>query len=369
MTVPLFDLRRQNAELADAFRAQFDQLLGTAQFVLGPAVEALEQALAQRAGAAHAVGLSSGTDALLAALMALNVKPGDEVVTTPFTWISTANVISRVGATPVFVDIDADTYNIDPARIAAAITPRTRAIIPVHLFGLPADMDAIMRIAGEHGDIPVIEDAAQSIDACVGERVVGSIGNVGCLSFYPTKNLAAMGDAGACVTNDAALADKLRSLRVHGQVGASDFPHIGGNFRIDALQAAMLSVKLLFLDQWTQARQTIARRYSEAMADLPVVCPHETDGVRHVYNQYTIRVLDDRRDALLDHLTDRKIGHRVYYPAPLHLQTCFAGLGCEDGSFPESERAAREVVSLPIFPELTPQEQNQVIEVMCEFFR
>lgn len=374
MAVPLIDAARHHASLASAIREAFDRLLASGQFVLGATVSEFESALAAYCGAGHAIGVSSGTDALVLALMALEIKPGDEVITTPFTFFATAGSIARVGARPVFVDIEPDTFNLDPDKVEAAITRRTRAIMPVHLFGQCAAMRPIMEIARSR-NLAVIEDAAQAIGAMDDGKRAGSIGHVGCLSFYPTKNLSALGDAGACVTNDADLAKRMTMLRVHGESQRYHHDYIGGNFRIDAIQAAALSIKLPHLDGWTALRQAHARRYETLLSGLPITLPRCRDGAFHVYNQYTIRVAGEasaggpsRRDALREHLTKRGIGHGVYYPVPLHLQKCFAYLGYQAGDFPVTEAAAQQVLSLPIFPEMTEPQQEEVADVLREFF-
>jgi dTDP-4-amino-4,6-dideoxygalactose transaminase len=367
MAVPLVDLSIQHAALARQLRDVFETALASGRFILGPGVEEFEAKLHTFNHTRHAIALSSGTDALLAALMALGIGPGDEVVTCPFTFFATAGSVARLGARPVFVDIDPVTFNINPAAIEAAITPRTRAIMPVHLFGQSAEMGPIMSLA-RRLNIPVIEDAAQAIGARDGDAVVGSIGDVGCLSFYPTKNLAALGDAGACVVNRLDLYEKLKAIRVHGQTAEYQHELIGGNFRLDALQASLLSVKIDHLNGWTTARRAVAARYRTLLAGTPLVLPVEAPGKYHVYNQFTVRVPDGKRDAFKRHLAAHGIGHRVYYPLPLHLQPCFAHLGGRPGQFPESERAALEVVSLPCFPEITEQQQQQVADVVREFY-
>ncbi len=367
MPVPLLDLTHQHTALWPQLAGAFERVVASGQLILGPEVEAFEHRLAAYCGAQHAVGVSSGTDALLVALMALGIGPGDEVITTPFTFFATAGCIVRVGAKPVFVDIEPDTFNLDPTKIEAAITPSTRAIIPVHLYGQPAAMGRIMPLAAKHG-LKVIEDAAQAIGARVEGKHVGTIGDIGCLSFYPTKNLSALGDAGACVTNDPGLASRLVSLRVHGQ-GSDRYRHdrVGGNFRLDAIQAAMLTIKLTQLDAWTQHRRTVAQRYHDLLTSLPITPPQPAPGFDHVYHQYTIRVDQARRDALGQHLHDQGIGHAVYYPTPLHLQPCFADLRCGPGQLPSAEQAAKEVLSLPIYPGLSKPQQEEVASAIQAF--
>jgi dTDP-4-amino-4,6-dideoxygalactose transaminase len=370
MAVPPLDLAAHHRPQVAQFLASFEQIIRTGQFVGGPMVERFETHLAQVCGCSHGIGMSSGTDALLAALMALEIGPGDEVIVPPFTFFATAGSIVRVGARPVFVDIDPVSFNIDPACAAAAVTPRTRAIMPVHLFGQMADMDAILALADRHG-LVVIEDAAQAIAATDAGRPAGSLGRVGCLSFYPTKNLSAMGDAGACVTGDDALAERLRQLRNHGQSGLYEHALVGGNFRLDAIQAAILDLKLPHLENWTQRRRVLAQRYDRLLtdADLPLTLPVELSDKRHVYHQYTVRVTDGRREALREHLRAAGIGHGVFYPRPLHLQPCFADIGGREGDCPHAERAAREVLSLPMHPELTDAQQDEVVGVLRKFWK
>ncbi len=345
----------------------FEKVIRSGQFILGARVEAFERELAAYCGAEHAIAMSSGTDALLAAMMAIELAPGDEVITSPFTFFATGGSIVRAGGTPVFVDIDPVTYNIDPAAVEAAVTPRTRAIMPVHLFGQCADMAALNAIAQKHS-LLVVEDAAQAIAAKQGNQRAGSMSTIGCLSFYPTKNLAVPGDGGACLTHDAALAQRLKVLRLHGQTDEYQHAVVGGNFRLDALKAGMLSIKLPHLDRWTQLRRENAARYDKLLAGLPVTRPTEAPGMYHVYNQYTLRVDPARRDALKAHLGQRKIGNRVYYPLALHMQPCFASLGYRQGMLPVSEAACQSVLSLPIYPEMTAQQQDVVVAAITEFY-
>ena len=368
MTVPILDLAPQHEPLLPQFMGAFENALRSGQFVLGQKVDVFEQALATYCHVEHAIGVSSGTDALLLALMALEIGSGDEVITSPFTFFATASVVARLGARPVFVDIDPATFNLDPSLLEAAITPNTRAVIPVHLYGLMADMTAINHIADRHG-LSVIEDAAQAIGATDHDRSAGSIANVGCLSFYPTKNLSALGDAGACLTNDAQLAKLMRQLRVHGQADRYHHHWLGGNFRIDALQATWLNVKLPLLDSWNEQRRVIAHRYSQGLVGWPIDCPVEPVEKKHVYHQYTVRVRDGRRDALRDDLHNRGIGCEVYYPVPLHLQKPFAYLNGRVGDFPHVERATAEVLSLPIYPGLSKDRQDEVIDAIRDFFQ
>ena len=350
MNVPLLDLKGQYATIRDEVREALDRVIESQHFILGPEVEALEREVAEYSQCRFAIGLSSGTDALLAALMAFNIGPGDEVVTTSYSFFATAGVIARLGATPVFVDIDAETFNIDPSLIEAAITSRTRAIIPVHLYGQMADMDGILEIGRMH-KIPIIEDAAQAIGAELHGRRAGSFGDMGCLSFFPSKNLGGFGDGGMVITNSAELADRVGMLRNHGFRTRYYNEILGGNFRLDAIQAAVLRVKLKYLDRWTEARQRNAALYREHVrcALLPV----ERPGRRHIYNQFVIR--SSKRDALMAHLKQNGIASEIYYPLPLHLQKCFSGLGYRTGSLPVSEQAAATTLAFPIYPELTPE--------------
>lgn len=354
MSVPLLDLSAENRSLRAELMAAIGGVIDSGRFILGPDVERLEESLKATTGAKHVVGVSSGTDALLLAMMALGVGNGDSVVTTPFSFFATAGTISRLGARPIFVDIDPATFNLDPEAAAAAVGPTTKAIIPVHLFGRAAVMPGTT--------VPVIEDAAQSIGAAKLQ------GLAGCLSFFPSKNLGAFGDAGAVYTDDSAYADRLVLLRTHG--GRPKYYHqeIGGNFRIDAIQAAILSVKLPYLAQRSEARRANAERYRTlfAAAKLPAELVVPSDAPGHIYNQFTIRA--PRRDELRAHLANAQIGTEIYYPVPFHLQPCFASLGYKAGDFPHSERAAAEVLALPIFPELTADQQHYVVEQISAFY-
>ncbi len=370
MRVPLLDLQAQYAPLRDDILAAVARVCDSQRFILGPEVAFLEDELARLLDVRHAVAVSSGTDALLAALMALGIGAGDEVVTSAYSFFATAGSIVRTGARPVFVDIDAATFNIDPAAVAAALSPRTRAIIPVHLFGQSADLDPILTLAARDG-LAVIEDAAQAIGATYHSRIVGGFGAFGCFSFYPTKNLGAFGDAGLLTTNDADLAKRARTLRDHGMDPKYAHHIVGGNFRMDALQAAVLRVKAPHLMAWTEARRLNARRYARlfeesGLSDRVSIPPDPVDR-RHVFNQYVIRVQE--RDALRRHLDGYGIGTEVYYPDPLHLQPCFAALGHRAGDFPEAERAAAESLALPIFGELTMEQQQHVVTSVAKFFR
>ncbi len=377
MPVPLLDLKAQYASIRDEMHDAVDRVLESQFFILGPEVQALEAEVAEYSHCQYGIGVSSGTDALLVALMAIGVGPGDEVITTPYTFFATAGCIARLGARPVFVDIDPDTYNIDPRRIPGAITPHTRAILPVHLFGQMADMTAIMEIANEHG-LKVIEDAAQAIGSELEGHRAGSIGDLGCFSFYPSKNLGGVGDGGMVVTNDAALADSVRLLRGHGARPKYYHQVVGGNFRLDAIQAAVLRVKLRHLDHWTAARQRNAdvyrRLFREANlvvdtlgGDAPgIILPVDRGHGRHIYNQFVIRA--PQRDALQAHLKAAGIGTEVYYPVSLHLQACFADLGYQPGDLAQSEAAALQSLALPIYPELTEELQRIVVDAIREFY-
>ena len=366
MNVPLLDLKAQYASLKSEIDKSIAEVLESQHFILGPKVEQLEKAIAAYSNCAHAIGVSSGSDALLACLMADDIGPGDEVITTPYTFFATAGAVSRLGATPVFVDIDPKTYNIDVDQIEAKVTSKTRVMIPVHLYGQMADMDAVMRIAERHKLI-VIEDAAQAIGAEDKGRRAGSIGHYGCFSFFPSKNLGGAGDGGMIVTNDAARAEKLRCLRAHGAKPKYYHKIVGGNFRLDALQAAVVSAKLPHLDDWTAARQRNAQRYDKMIkeAGIPVTTPAVVAD-RHIFNQYVIRV--SGRNELQAHLQKKGIGTEVYYPVPLHLQECFAYLGCKSGDFPESEAAAKQTLALPVHPELSEAQARYVVDSLREFF-
>jgi dTDP-4-amino-4,6-dideoxygalactose transaminase len=368
MKVPLLDLSAQNGPLDAAIREAMDRVIKNNRFILGPEVDAFEREIAAAIGVRHAIGVSSGTDALLVALMALDVGPGDEVVTTPFSFFATAGCIHRVGARPVFADIDPTTFNLDMEAAKAAIGPKTKAILPVHLFGQPCDVSRMRAIAG---DIPIIEDAAQAIGATTSLGSVGALGTAGCFSFFPSKNLGCFGDGGLVTTEDGALADKLRVLRAHGAAPKYFHALVGGNFRIDALQAAVLRGKLPQLPAWTEGRRANAAKYDAlfASADLPRDLL-QTPVVRekgHVFNQYVIRT--SRRDALQKHLGERGVETVVYYPKPLHIQKCFESLGYTNGAFPASERAANEVLALPIYPELPPAALEYVVETVVGFLR
>jgi dTDP-4-amino-4,6-dideoxygalactose transaminase len=339
-------------------------------FILGPEVESLEREVAVYCGARYAVGCSSGTDALLLALMAIGVRTGDEVITSSYTFFATAGVIARLGARPVFVDIDPESYNLDAAAIATKITPKTRAIIPVHLYGRTAEMELITTIAARHG-VAVIEDACQAIGSEYRGRRAGALGHVAAFSFFPTKNLGGFGDGGMITTNDAKIAEQIRILRVHGMEPKYYHRWVGIMGRLDALQAAVLRVKLPYLDSWTAGRQANARCYASlfearGLTDW-VKVPQEPSSMRHVFNQYVIRVPGSQRDALRKHLQVRGVATEIYYPVPLHLQECFAELGYRAGDFPQAERAAAETIALPVYPEMTPAQQLHVVSSIAEY--
>ena len=371
VAVPLLDLKAQYAAIKTELLAAVEKVLESQHFILGPAVAECERRVAAYSQCDHAVGVSSGSDALLACLMAEGVGPGDEVITTPYTFFATVGCISRVGARPVFVDIQPDTYNIDVAQIEGAVTARTKAIIPVHLFGQCAEMDPLLEIARDH-EVLVIEDAAQAIGAEYYERRAGAMGDYGCFSFFPSKNLGAAGDGGMIVTDDAARAEKLRILRAHGSKPKYFHSLIGGNFRLDALQAAIVNVKLNYLDRWTAARQANAEHYrrlldDSRLVDDGLVTPPAVAAVsRHIYNQFVIRAA--RRDELQTFLHSRQVNTEVYYPLPMHLQECFADLGYRAGDFPHCEAAAHETLAFPIYPELQLDQIEWVVHSLREFY-
>jgi dTDP-4-amino-4,6-dideoxygalactose transaminase len=364
-SVPLLDIGRGNRPLRDEILQAIAEVYDSGRFLYGPDVARLESSVAALCDTRHAVGCASGSDALLLSLMAFDIGPGDEVITPSFTFFATASCIWRLGAKIVFVDIDPVTFNIDPAEVERAITPATKAIIPVHLFGQCADMDPIMETARRH-DLAVIEDAAQAIGAEYQGRPAGSLGDVGCISFYPTKNLGGCGDGGMLTTNDQQLADRLRKLAAHGMQPRYYHSVVGINSRLDSFQAAALNVKISYLGRYSEERRGNARRYEERFAaaglDSALVLPREMPGQYHVWNQYTIRVPGGRRDEVRAHLAEQAVGSETYYPVPLHMQECFQNVGCEVGTLPVTERAAEEVMSLPIFPELTDAEQALVVE-------
>lgn len=367
--VPMIDLVEQHESIADEVRDAVEQVFATQRFVLGDEVVDFEHEVEAYCDARHAIGCASGSDALLLSLMALDIGPGDEVITSPYTFFATASSITRTGATPVFVDIDPTTYNLDPEGVEAAVSSRTRAIMPVHLFGQCADMETLWRVAVRH-NLAIVEDAAQAIGATHNGRHAGVLGTLGCFSFFPTKNLGGAGDGGLITSDDPDLTARLRRLRVHGDAGRYQHLEVGINSRLDALQAAVLRVKLRHLPRWTQQRQENAARYEDMIAssglgdhiDLPTATPES----EHVYNQYVVRVKEGRRDELLEGLRARDVGCAVYYPQPLHLQTCFSSLKYQAGDFPEAERASAETVALPIYPELGAQRQELVVQAMCD---
>ncbi|MFZ5624876.1 MAG: DegT/DnrJ/EryC1/StrS family aminotransferase [Gemmatimonadota bacterium] len=370
MNVPLLDLVAQYHAIKDAVLPAMQSVIERQQFIMGPEVEQLEQRVAELSHAKHGIACASGTDALLLPLKALNLRPDDEVITTAFTFFATAGTIHNAGGRPVFVDIDADTFNISPDAIEAAITPRTRAIVVVHLFGQMAPMERILPLAAKHG-LALIEDGAQAIGArrrVDGTwRMAGELGTAGTFSFFPSKNLGAWGDGGMIVTQDDALAARLRKLRLHG--GAKQYHHeeVGTNSRLDTLQAAILLAKLPFLAGWSEARRRHAARYNQLLSSVAGVRPPVTDSANeHIFHQYTIRA--ERRDALQAHLKARGIGNAVYYPLALHLQPCFAHLGYTRGSLPVTEAAMAEVLSLPVYPELTEAQQDTVVAAIREFY-
>ena len=379
--VPLLDLKPQYRALRDEITAAVTAVMESQHFILGPEVEALEREVASYCACPHGVGVSSGTDALLVALMALDLGPGDEVVTPAYSFFATAGSVARLGAKPLFVDIEPGTFNLDVAALETAMSDRTRVLLPVHLFGQMADMDPVLDLARRH-EVVVVEDAAQAIGAEERGRRAGSLGELGCFSFYPTKNLGAFGDGGLVTAQSDERAEQLRQLRNHGHRDKYYSATVGGNFRLDALQAAVLRVKLRHLDSWSEARQRNARRYRELFADADlvaeaaaggevrerrgVVLPAERGDCRHIYNQFVVSVHRDTRPGLLEDLRRRGIGHEIYYPVPLHLQECFSELGYAEGSFPVAELAARQSFALPIYPELTEEQQVGVVTAIAE---
>jgi len=364
-TIPLLDLTRYDDDLKRDIARAVEGVFASGRFVLGPANDAFERELASALGVRHAIGVSSGTDALLVSLMALGVEPGDEVVTSPFSFFASAGVVSRLGAKPVFVDIDPSTFNLDAARLEEKLTPRTKAIQPVHLYGQCADMGPILEIARRRG-IPVVEDACQAIGASWQGKPAGTLGELGAFSFYPTKNLGGAGDAGAVTTADDRLAELVRRLRVHGSTVTYHHDRVGGNFRMDAVQAAVLTAKLPRLSAWNERRRAIAKRYDARFAEAAragrIGLPAEASGRRHVYHQYVVRV--PHRDDVRRRLTERGVATSVFYPIPLHLQDCFRDLGGRESDFPQAEKAAREVLALPMFPQLTDDEIERVADAV-----
>ncbi len=369
MLFPFLDLKAEYAIMKDDIRAAVDRVFESQQFIMGPEVKQLEADIAAFIGSGFAIGCASGSDALLLVLMALGVDSGDEIITPPFTFVATAGSISRLKAKPVFVDIDRETYNLDVTRLEAAITSRTRAIMPVHLFGLPAEMEKINEIARAHR-VPVIEDAAQSIGACYHDQYVGSIGACGCFSFFPSKNLGGAGDGGMITTSDSELAERISVLRDHGSRRKYHYDLLGMNSRLDSLQAAILLVKFKHLEALSQARRRNADRYRrlfrQAGLDKLIALPVEPKGLHHVYNQFVIRVPE--RDQLREHLRNCGIPTEVYYPSPLHLQPAFSDLGYRVGDFPQSEEASQRVLALPVFPQMTEEQQKMVVDGAAQFF-
>lgn len=365
MNVPYFDLGPQTRALRAELEAALGRVLDQHAFCLGPAVAAFERAFAASCGVRHCVALNSGTSALHLAMLLLDLQPGDEVITTPYTFAATSWGISYCGARPVYADIEPDTFNLDPAQVARAITPRTRAILPVHLYGHPCDLEALGELAHRHG-LALVEDAAQAHGASWKGRPVGSFGVTACFSFYPTKNLGACGEGGALVTDDDTLAARARALREHGSTQRYHYDEVGYNYRMDGFQGAVLGVKLRHLPAWTEARRAAAARYTERLAGTPLGLPREREHARSAWHLYTVRA--PRRDALKDFLAARSIGSAIHYPVPLHLQKCYAELGHRPGDFPEAERACREVLCLPFFPEITEAQQQVVATAVHEFY-
>jgi dTDP-4-amino-4,6-dideoxygalactose transaminase len=379
ISVPILDLKAQYATVRADVQAAIERVMESQHFILGPEVETLEKEIAAYSQCQFGIGVSSGTDALLVSLIALDIKPGDEVITSPYSFFATAGAIVRLGARPVFVDIDLDTLNMDASLVEAAVTSRTRAILPVHLAGQMADMDAIMEIAKRH-NLYVIEDACQALGADYHGRRAGSIGHLGCFSFFPSKNLGGAGDSGMVTCNDPALADRVSLLRNHGHRPKYYNQAVGGNFRMDALQAAILNAKFKYLESWTGARRKNAAFYRrsflesglasedpERRSGMPVILPKETGWGRHIYHLYQVRV--QNRPALMEHLKAHGVGSEIYYPVPLHLQACFKELGYQAGNLPNAERASQETLALPIYPELSEEQIQHVVKVVKEFYQ
>jgi dTDP-4-amino-4,6-dideoxygalactose transaminase len=364
--IPYLDLPAEIKSLRPEIDAALARALDNCTFCLGPDVAQFEKDFAAFCGAQHALGFNSGTSALHVAMLLLGVGPGDEVITTPFTFIATSWAISYVGAKPVYVDIEDSTFNLDPRLIEKVITPRTKAVLPVHLYGHPFDVDAIQEICRKH-KLPLVEDAAQAVGAKYKGKAVGTLGDVSCFSFYPAKNLGACGEGGALVTNNAAFAARARSLREHGSTQRYHHDEVGYNYRMEGFQGAVLGVKLKHLAKWNAERRRVARRYTELLADTPLQLPREASYAESAWHLHTVR--HPRRDELKKHLDDHGIGNAVHYPIPLHLQKAYASLGHQPGDFPVAEKAAREVLSLPIFPELTDKQILRVAEVIKNFFR
>lgn len=365
MQIPLLDLKAQYNSCKDEIARAMAEVCESQTFALGPAVTAFEKNIADYCGCEYAIGVSSGTDALLVALMALNIQPGDEVITTPFTFFASAGSIARLGATPVFADVDPSSYNIDPAAIEQKVTEKTKAIMPVHLFGQVAQMQEIAAIAQRY-NLNIVEDAAQAIGASREGVKAGGFGDCGCFSFYPTKNLNAFGDAGLVATNSEDIAEKLKILRNHGQNPTYFYKVIGGNFRLDSIQAAVLDVKLKYLEGWNEKRRRHAAMYDEILADSPITIPKIEPGAKSIYHQYTITAPD--RDALKEFLAGSGVASAIFYPKPLHLQDCFKNLGYNEGDLPVAEKLCRDVLSLPIYPELKPEQVEHVAKTVLKFY-
>ncbi|HWJ76489.1 MAG TPA: DegT/DnrJ/EryC1/StrS family aminotransferase [Niallia sp.] len=370
MKVPMLDLSEQYHELRDEIIKNLDEVMGSSRFILGDNVKKLEKDIASYSNAEYGVGVANGSDALHISLQACGVSEGDEVITTPFTFFATAGAIARAGAKPVFVDIEEDTFNIDPKKIEEAITEKTKAIIPVHLYGQTADMDPIREIAAKH-NLYIIEDAAQAIGAKYKDRMVGELGDTACFSFFPTKNLGAYGDAGMVVSSNQELAEKMQVIRVHGSKPKYYHHVLGYNSRLDELQAAILNIKFKHLDKWIDARRTAANNYTslieEKAKDAGIITPIVKEDRFHVFHQYTLRV--PQRDELQKHLAENGIASMIYYPLPLHIQPVFKELGYKEGDFPVSEKATKEAISLPMFPELKREQQVYVVEKIAEFYK
>ena len=364
MQVPLLDLKAQYATIKTDVLAAVSEVLESQRCIGGPKVTELEERIAAVSDCKFAIGASSGTDALLNSLMSLDIGAGDEVITTPFTFFATVGCMVRAGARPVFVDIDPKTYNINPALVEQAVTEKTKAIMPVHLFGQMVDMDPIVEIAGKH-NLAVVEDAAQSITSTYKGRKAGSVGTLGCFSFFPSKNLGGAGDGGMIVTNDEQMHDRIKIMRNHGSNPKYYHKFVGGNFRLDPIQAAVLLVKLAHLDDWSQARRRNAAFYNERFADTIVETPYVDSDCVSIYNQYVIRV--PKRDQLVAHLREQGIGCEIYYPHPMHLQECFRDLGHKNGDFPQAEKASKEVLAIPVYPELTNAMKDYVAETIISF--
>ena len=379
ITVPILDLKAQYASIRTEIQAAIEGVMESQHFILGPEVEVLEREIADYSQCQFGIGVSSGTDALLVSLMAIGTRPGDEIITTPYSFFATAGAIVRLGARPVFVDIDLDTLNIDACKLEAAVTAQTRAILPVHLAGQMADMDPIMEVAKRY-NLSVIEDACQALGSEYHARRAGSIGNLGCFSFFPSKNLGGAGDSGMVVSNDPALADRVVLLRNHGHRPKYYNQAVGGNFRMDAIQAAILHAKFKYLEGWTAARQRNAALYQrlfveaglasenpQQRANMPVILPKDANGGRHIYHLYQMRAR--RRNELMEYLKTQRIGSEIYYPVPLHLQACFTELGYQRGSMPNAEQAAMETMALPIYPELKEEQINHVVQAVKQFYQ